>query len=70
MDCWDGEATADGRWREGRQARGREGDQAFDARSKPDQAHVTETRSGGDPQTRERETVERMRRIGNLNLFP
>lgn len=70
MDGRDGEATADGRWRERRQVGGRARDQAFDARSQRHEAHVTEPWVGADPQTRERETVERMRWISNLDRFP
>jgi hypothetical protein len=46
-----------------------EGDQTFDAGGEPDEAGRTKLGVGGDGKTRERESVERMRGIGDGDVF-
>ena len=69
MKCFNGETAGRGRRGSGSEAGGTKGDQAFDAGGEGDDTGRTKLGVGGDAKTWERESVERMRGIGDGDVF-
>ena len=69
MQCRNGETTGRRRLRSRGEAGGGEGDQTFDAGGEPDEAGRTKLMVGGDAETREHESVERMSGIRHGDVF-
>ena len=65
-----GRETAGGGWDERRDEIGRgDGNEMLNARSKPDDTDATKLLFGGDAKARKGQAIERMGRIGDLNLL-
>ncbi len=69
MKCCNGETAGRGRVGSGSEAGGAKGDQAFDAGGEGDDTGRTKLGVGGDANTRERESVERMSGLGDVDVF-
>jgi hypothetical protein len=69
VDSLGGETARGGKGQRRHEVGGGDGNETLNARSKPDDTDATKQLFGGDAEARKGQAIERMGRIGDLNLL-